>query len=198
MSRCRYVRLLSRLRAYAEIGVFNSSSERRHRSDPGRLHPWTFTWRPCFPGRRSRHDGEHTVDTHIPATCTGNIFEVAYTRRNNTSVGCALPWHRGQGIPYPWLGADVIRRHRVQRVLSRWRSRAMFGTLHHGTHPYLPSTWVYREALWEQGSGFIAYGTIMAIMLLVGEAWIRRSQKSPEWWDSWVIMLWVRDICHVL
>lgn len=42
------------------------------------------------------------------------------------------------------------------------------------------------------GSGFIAYGTIMAIMLLVGEAWIRRTKKSPEWWDSWVIMLWVR------
>lgn len=40
------------------------------------------------------------------------------------------------------------------------------------------------------GSGFIAYGIIMAIMLLVGEAWIRRSQKSPEWWDSWIIMLW--------
>ena len=42
------------------------------------------------------------------------------------------------------------------------------------------------------GSGFIAYGTIMAIMLLVGEAWIRRTKKSPEWWDSWIIMLWVR------
>lgn len=31
----------------------------------------------------------------------------------------------------------------------------------------------------------------MAIMLLVGEAWIRRTKRSPEWWDSWVIMLWV-------
>ncbi|KAK7686341.1 hypothetical protein QCA50_010565 [Cerrena zonata] len=40
------------------------------------------------------------------------------------------------------------------------------------------------------GSGFIAYGTIMAIMLLVGEPWIRRSGRSPEWWDSWVITLW--------
>ncbi|KAJ3799432.1 hypothetical protein GGU11DRAFT_501718 [Lentinula aff. detonsa] len=40
------------------------------------------------------------------------------------------------------------------------------------------------------GSGFIAYGTIMAILLLSGEAWVRRSGKSPEWWDSWVIMLW--------
>ncbi|EKM50570.1 uncharacterized protein PHACADRAFT_213483 [Phanerochaete carnosa HHB-10118-sp] len=40
------------------------------------------------------------------------------------------------------------------------------------------------------GGGFIAYGTIMAIMLLVGEAWIRRSRRSPEWWDSWIIMLW--------
>ncbi|KZT07357.1 uncharacterized protein LAESUDRAFT_743047 [Laetiporus sulphureus 93-53] len=40
------------------------------------------------------------------------------------------------------------------------------------------------------GSGFIAYGTIMAILLLVGENWVRRSGRSPEWWDSWVIMLW--------
>jgi hypothetical protein len=41
------------------------------------------------------------------------------------------------------------------------------------------------------GSGFIAYGSIMAILLLAGEAWVRRSGRSPEWWDSWVIMLWV-------
>ncbi|KAI1790285.1 hypothetical protein LXA43DRAFT_1017323 [Ganoderma leucocontextum] len=40
------------------------------------------------------------------------------------------------------------------------------------------------------GSGFIAYGTIMAILLLVGESWVRRSGRSPDWWDSWVIMLW--------
>ncbi|OCH96301.1 hypothetical protein OBBRIDRAFT_787374 [Obba rivulosa] len=40
------------------------------------------------------------------------------------------------------------------------------------------------------GSGFIAYGIIMAILLLVGEAWVRRSGRSPEWWDSWVILLW--------
>jgi Domain of unknown function (DUF2427) len=35
------------------------------------------------------------------------------------------------------------------------------------------------------GSGFIAYGSIMAILLLAGEAWVRRSGRSPEWWDSW-------------
>ncbi|THH22127.1 hypothetical protein EUX98_g8244 [Antrodiella citrinella] len=40
------------------------------------------------------------------------------------------------------------------------------------------------------GSGFIAYAIIMAIMLLVGEAWVRRSGRSPEWWDSWIITLW--------
>ncbi|PAV16923.1 integral membrane [Pyrrhoderma noxium] len=40
------------------------------------------------------------------------------------------------------------------------------------------------------GSAFIAYGIILAVLLLAGEAWIRRSGKSPEWWDSWVIMLW--------
>ncbi|KAI0297478.1 hypothetical protein B0F90DRAFT_1634350 [Multifurca ochricompacta] len=41
------------------------------------------------------------------------------------------------------------------------------------------------------GSGFIAYGVILAILLLVGEAWVRRSGRSPDWWDSWVILLWV-------
>lgn len=40
------------------------------------------------------------------------------------------------------------------------------------------------------GSGFIAYGTVMAILLLAGESWVRRSGRSPDWWDSWVIMLW--------
>ncbi|KAI0065516.1 hypothetical protein BV25DRAFT_1821953 [Artomyces pyxidatus] len=40
------------------------------------------------------------------------------------------------------------------------------------------------------GGGFIAYGIIMAILLLVGEMWIRRSGRSPEWWDSWIILLW--------
>ncbi|KZT25378.1 hypothetical protein NEOLEDRAFT_1133753 [Neolentinus lepideus HHB14362 ss-1] len=40
------------------------------------------------------------------------------------------------------------------------------------------------------GSGFIAYGVIMAILLIVGENWIRRTGRSPEWWDSWVILLW--------
>ncbi|THH10483.1 hypothetical protein EW145_g1299 [Phellinidium pouzarii] len=40
------------------------------------------------------------------------------------------------------------------------------------------------------GSGFIAYGIIMAILLIAGEAWIKRTGRSPEWWDSWVVMLW--------
>ncbi|KAJ3483677.1 hypothetical protein NLI96_g6159 [Meripilus lineatus] len=40
------------------------------------------------------------------------------------------------------------------------------------------------------GSGFVAYGTIMAILLLAGETWVRRSGRSPEWWDSWVITVW--------
>ncbi|KAH7890976.1 hypothetical protein F5I97DRAFT_1976452 [Phlebopus sp. FC_14] len=40
------------------------------------------------------------------------------------------------------------------------------------------------------GSGFIAYGIVMALLLVVGENWVRRSGRSPEWWDSWVIILW--------
>jgi hypothetical protein len=40
------------------------------------------------------------------------------------------------------------------------------------------------------GSAFIAYGIIMALLLVVGDNWIRRNGRSPEWWDSWVIMLW--------
>ncbi|KAI9570866.1 hypothetical protein HD554DRAFT_278206 [Boletus coccyginus] len=40
------------------------------------------------------------------------------------------------------------------------------------------------------GSAFIGYGIIMALLLVAGENWVRQSGKSPEWWDSWVIMLW--------
>ena len=38
------------------------------------------------------------------------------------------------------------------------------------------------------GSGFIGYATIMTIILLVGEQWVRRSGRSPEWWDSWCVV----------
>ena len=31
----------------------------------------------------------------------------------------------------------------------------------------------------------------MSIMLLVGEGWIRRKGRSPEFYDSLIIMLWV-------
>lgn len=40
------------------------------------------------------------------------------------------------------------------------------------------------------GSGFIAYAVLMSILLLVGEGWVRRKGKSPEFYDSLVIMLW--------
>jgi hypothetical protein len=35
------------------------------------------------------------------------------------------------------------------------------------------------------GSGFIAYGVIIAIIFLVGESWVKRTGRSPEFWDSW-------------
>ncbi|KAF8537549.1 hypothetical protein BDD12DRAFT_744645 [Trichophaea hybrida] len=40
------------------------------------------------------------------------------------------------------------------------------------------------------GSGFIAYGVILTIMLLVGQAWLKRTGKSQEFWDSLVIAIW--------
>uniref|UniRef100_A0A8H8CHB8 Protein YTP1 n=1 Tax=Psilocybe cubensis TaxID=181762 RepID=A0A8H8CHB8_PSICU len=40
------------------------------------------------------------------------------------------------------------------------------------------------------GSGFIAYAVIMTIIMLVGEQWVRRSGRSPEFFDSSVITLW--------
>ncbi|KAF8202448.1 hypothetical protein BJ912DRAFT_944861 [Pholiota molesta] len=40
------------------------------------------------------------------------------------------------------------------------------------------------------GSGFVAYAVMMTIILLVGEQWIRRSGRSPEFFDSAVITAW--------
>lgn len=40
------------------------------------------------------------------------------------------------------------------------------------------------------GSAFIGYGIVMTIILLVGQAWIRKSGKSQEFFDSILIALW--------
>lgn len=40
------------------------------------------------------------------------------------------------------------------------------------------------------GSAFIGYGIVMTIMLLVGQAWIRKTGKSQEFFDSIIITLW--------
>ncbi|KAH6908915.1 hypothetical protein BKA70DRAFT_1279101 [Coprinopsis sp. MPI-PUGE-AT-0042] len=37
------------------------------------------------------------------------------------------------------------------------------------------------------GSSFIAYGVIMSIMFLAGETWVRRSGRSPDFYDSCVM-----------
>jgi len=39
------------------------------------------------------------------------------------------------------------------------------------------------------GSGFIAYAVILAMFLLVGEQWVRRSKRSPDSWDSWCVII---------
>ena len=40
------------------------------------------------------------------------------------------------------------------------------------------------------GSAFIAYGTIMTILLLVGQPWLRQINRSQEFFDSIVIAAW--------
>ena len=40
------------------------------------------------------------------------------------------------------------------------------------------------------GSAFIAYGVLAAILLLVGQPWLRRTGRSQEFFDSLVITLW--------
>lgn len=40
------------------------------------------------------------------------------------------------------------------------------------------------------GSAFIAYGIILAILLLVGQGWLRRRGRSQEFFDSCVITAW--------
>jgi hypothetical protein len=40
------------------------------------------------------------------------------------------------------------------------------------------------------GSAFIAYSILLTILLLVGQAWLRRTGKSQEFFDSLVIAAW--------
>jgi len=40
------------------------------------------------------------------------------------------------------------------------------------------------------GSSFIAYGAVLSIMLLLGQSWLMRRNKSQEFFDSVVIAAW--------
>merc|ERR1711939_1127926 len=40
------------------------------------------------------------------------------------------------------------------------------------------------------GSAFIAYGIVLTILLLNGQAWLARTGRSQEFWDSLIIALW--------
>ncbi|CUS10934.1 unnamed protein product [Tuber aestivum] len=40
------------------------------------------------------------------------------------------------------------------------------------------------------GSSFIGYGIVMVIILFAGQAWLKRTRKSQEFWDSLVITIW--------
>lgn len=40
------------------------------------------------------------------------------------------------------------------------------------------------------GSAFIAYGILLTILLLVGQSWLRRTNRSQEFFDSLIIAAW--------
>lgn len=40
------------------------------------------------------------------------------------------------------------------------------------------------------GSAFIAYGILLTILMLVGQNWVKRTGRSPEFFDSTVIAAW--------
>ncbi|TKA28943.1 hypothetical protein B0A50_03354 [Salinomyces thailandicus] len=40
------------------------------------------------------------------------------------------------------------------------------------------------------GSAFIGYGIVLTLLLLCGQAWLARTGRSQEFWDSLVIALW--------
>lgn len=40
------------------------------------------------------------------------------------------------------------------------------------------------------GSGFISYGILLTILLLVGQGWLRRTGRSQEFFDSTIIAAW--------
>lgn len=47
-------------------------------------------------------------------------------------------------------------------------------------------------AHYAMGSAFVAYGIILLLVMYVRAAsdWLKRTGRSQEWFDSWVIMLW--------
>lgn len=121
-----------------------------------------------------------------------DLPQASHSRKVDTAVCCGTSWDRWKGVPDCRLDSNVVWSDRVYGVLQRWPFGSMSGALHHGTdRSGLDSPLSYAVSCIVQGSGFIAYAIIMSIMLLVGEGWIRRKGRSPEFYDSLVITLWV-------
>ena len=135
---------------------------------------------------------EHRHDIRRRTAHARHLPQASHSRKVNTALCCGAAWDRWKGIPDYWLDSNVIWGDRVYGILQRGTFGTMFGTLHHGTDLNSPGSPLSYTALCiTQGSGFIAYAIIMSIMLLVGEGWIRRKGRSPEFYDSLVITLWV-------
>ena len=114
---------------------------------------------------------------NIPQIPLGTRDQPVYSTR------CRLvSWNHRQNYSHSKLGADGLWRNHASWLLS-WRSswtglgislEALTQCLAHGI----------------MGSSFIAYGAILAIMLLLGQPWLLRRNKSQEFFDSTVIASW--------
>ncbi|KIN97091.1 hypothetical protein M404DRAFT_921896 [Pisolithus tinctorius Marx 270] len=178
--------------------VFGLSRSRWHVPTQVRTFPWpatSFVVSPCLiqsvgfaltlggiflghahGGRQFRHSMHGSIGSWIVVPIFTQLI-----------LGIYLKLHIHQETLRP-LGAKLVRSHRSQGLVWPKWCRSVCGTLHHGEYRQLRLKSVPTPQA--QGSAFIGYGIILSLVLVLGENWVRRSGKSPEWWDSWVIMLW--------
>lgn len=121
-------------------------------------------------------------------------------------MGGSPSWHYWQKLAHHRVGPNVIWGR-----CSSWLLRCKFAHFFYRELFNNHSRPIQKEALGQclahyiMGSAFIGYGVLLAIVLLAGggRVWYGKrwkdggkgekvvSPRSQEWWDGWVIMLWV-------
>jgi Protein YTP1-like, C-terminal len=119
-----------------------------------------------------------------------SVSQTSYPQEIHSTIYCCCSWYHRQKLANPRVvpGETLsVRTNGIEHTILY--PQMLFGALTFRGYCF-GGHLNQCLAHYIMGSAFIAYGILLAIALLVGSEWIKRTGHSQEWFDSTVIMLW--------